>query len=117
MGHIHLHVSDLKQAQAFYCDGLGFDLIASLAGSALFVSAGGYHHHVGLNVWAGVGAPPPPDGSAGLRHYEIVLPGAGALADIVARLERSGIATQRLDDAVVVSDPSQNAIHLLARQS
>jgi len=69
IGHMHLHVADLRAAEAFYHGLLGFDIMLSFGGSALFLSAGGYHHHIGLNTWAGVGAPPAPPGSAGLRYF------------------------------------------------
>lgn len=110
MGHIHLHVADIPAAQAFYCDVLGFDLVQRYGPSALFVSAGGYHHHIGLNTWAGQGAPPAPGGSAGLRHYEVLLPNAGAMNATAQRLERAGIPFERTDSAVAVSDPSGNRI-------
>ena len=74
MGHVHLHVAQLPAAEAFYVDTLGFALMQRYGGQADFVSAGGYHHHLGLNVWAGVGAPPPSEDAARLLWYEIVLP-------------------------------------------
>ena len=74
LGHVHLQVSDLAAAEAFWAEALGFDVTVRGYPGALFVSAGGYHHHVGLNTWAGVGAPPPPDGARGLVRFEVVLP-------------------------------------------
>ncbi len=112
MGHIHLHVADIDAAKVFYCDVLGFDLVQRYGPSALFVSAGGYHHHIGLNTWAGQGAPPAPAGSAGLRHYEIVLPEADAVDAVAGRLARAGVAFEQTDSMVTVSDPSGNRIVL-----
>ncbi len=122
VGHIHLHVADLRQAEAFYCDVLGFDRVtyyplekgASRAPSALFVSAGGYHHHLGLNVWAGVGAPPPPPDSAGLRFYTICLPHEEALGRLVDQLKSSGIEFEHEAGVISLQDPSGNAIRLEA---
>ncbi|MCO5244369.1 MAG: VOC family protein [Anaerolineae bacterium] len=113
MGHIHLHVADIAAAQVFYCDVLGFDLVQRYGPSALFVSAGGYHHHIGLNTWAGVGAPPAPPGSAGLRAYEIRLPTGDALEAVARRLEGAGIAFERSVGGLAVSDPASNRIVLV----
>ena len=114
MGHVHLHVSDLAAAQQFYCDVLGFDLITRYGGAALFVSAGGYHHHIGLNTWAGVGAPPPPPDAVGLRYFDIVLPDAPALNDVLARVEEAGLATEPHEGGVLLHDPSRNGVLLRA---
>jgi catechol 2,3-dioxygenase len=111
IGHIHLQVGDIPQALAFYSDILGFDAVAQLP-DALFVSAGGYHHHVGLNTWHSRGAGPAPEGSAGLRFYTIDLPTEEARAAVVARLDAAAIAHEASGDAVVVRDPWQNTIHL-----
>ncbi len=113
MGHVHLHVASIPQAQTFYCDVLGFDLVQRYGPSALFVSAGGYHHHVGLNTWAGVGAPPAPAGSAGLRYFTIVVPDEAALAAVVERVQRAGIAIAPQDGGWLLHDPSGNGIHLV----
>ncbi|HML20707.1 MAG TPA: VOC family protein [Aggregatilinea sp.] len=112
MGHVHLHVSDLAAAHHFYCDVLGFDLIARYGGAALFVSAGRYHHHIGLNTWAGVGAPPPPPDAVGLRYFELVLPTPAALAEVLARVEDAHISTEPHADGILLCDPSQNGILL-----
>src|SRR5690606_18635925 len=90
MGHVHLHVADLAEAEGYYLDTLGFDLMQRFGGQASFVSAGGYHHHLGLNIWAGRGAPPPPPDAARLKWYEIVLPDAQSLDMALARLEAAG---------------------------
>lgn len=114
MGHIHLHIRDVAEAEAFYCDVLGFDRIMRYGPSAAFVSAGGYHHHIGLNTWAGHGAPPPPAGSVGLRHYQVLLPSQDALAAVQGRLEANGIRFAAENGIIALRDPSQNQIHLQA---
>ncbi len=112
IGHVHLHVADIVAAQHFYCDALGFDLMQRFGNQAAFVSAGGYHHHVGLNTWAGVGAPPPPPGSAGLRHYTIELPDAAALAAAETRMLDAGAIAETLADGRLWRDPSHNGLRL-----
>jgi catechol 2,3-dioxygenase len=112
IGHVHLHVRSLADAERFYVDVLGFDLMQRYGPSALFVSAGGYHHHIGLNTWAGVGAPPPPPGAIGLRHFVVKLPGAPALAAVSERLRAAGIAAESVDEGLLVHDPAGNAILL-----
>lgn len=112
MGHIHLHIRDVDEAEAFYCDVLGFDRIMRYGPSAAFVSAGRYHHHIGLNTWAGRGAPPSPAGAVGLRHYQILLPSAEALTAVQARLEAHGTHFEAEDGTIALHDPSQNKIHL-----
>jgi catechol 2,3-dioxygenase len=114
VGHVHLHVSRLDDAERFYVGLLGFDLMQRYGPGALFVSAGGYHHHVGLNTWAGVGAPPPPDGAIGLRHFVLRLPDAGALDAVVGRLHAARVPVDPSEDGVLVRDPSANAILLTA---
>ena len=113
MGHVHLHVADIELARMFYCDVLGFDLVQRYGASALFVSAGGYHHHIGLNTWAGQGAPPAPAGSAGLRNFQILLPDQDAVAEVAVRLEQAGISFARSDGEITLRDPSGNGIHLV----
>ncbi len=113
MGHVHLHVASISQAQTFYCDVLGFDLVQRYGPSALFVSAGGYHHHIGLNTWAGVGAPPAPAGSAGLRHFTVVVPDEASLSSLVARVQQAGIALAPQDGGWLLQDPSGNGIRLV----
>jgi catechol 2,3-dioxygenase len=112
MGHMHLHVANLRQAEEFYCGVLGFDVMVRYGPSALFVSAGGYHHHLGLNTWAGVGAPPPPEGSAGLRWFAVRLPNAEALDQIVARVHAADLATEPIDAGLLLRDPSGNGVVL-----
>jgi catechol 2,3-dioxygenase len=112
IGHVHLHVSRLEEAHRFYVDLLGFELMQRYGPSALFVSAGGYHHHIGLNTWAGVGAPPPPPGAIGLKFFDVVFPTDAARAAVVERLSAAGIATESIDGGVLVRDPAANAIRL-----
>src|SRR5207244_12152411 len=97
IGHVHLHVSRLADAEAFYVGALGFDLMQRYGPSALFVSAGGYHPHIGLNTWAGVGAPPPPSGAIGLRHFDVTLPGEAARADVEQRVRAAAIPIEKAD--------------------
>jgi catechol 2,3-dioxygenase len=112
IGHMHLHVADLKAAEAFYHGVLGFDMIVRYGPSALFVSAGGYHHHIGLNTWAGVGAPPAPAGSAGLRYFVVRLPNQAALDAVLARVRAAEIMIEDHADGALVRDASQNALVL-----
>ena len=112
IGHVHLHVSRLAEAERFYVDVLGFELMQRYGPSALFVSAGGYHHHFGLNTWAGVGAPPPPPGALGLHHVNVRMTNHGAAA-IVDRL-RAAVPFESTAEGVMVHDPAGNAILLTA---
>ena len=112
IGHIHLHVADLDAARRFYCDGLGLTLMQRYGDSALFVSAGGYHHHIGLNTWAGAGAPPPPEDAVGLRYFALRVPDTGALDALVAHCAEVGIATTDTPEGIRVADPSGNAVLL-----
>jgi catechol 2,3-dioxygenase len=114
LGHMHLQVGDITAAEHFYHDVLGFDVTAKLPG-ALFVSAGGYHHHVGLNTWQSRGAPPAPQGTAGLRYYVLELPDEAARASVLARLDAADVPhVQIAGGDVVVRDPWQNVIVLHA---
>jgi catechol 2,3-dioxygenase len=114
IGHVHLNVGDLTAAESFYSGALGFDVTVRGYPGALFVSAGGYHHHVGLNTWAGEGAPPPPAGSRGLRSYGIELPGPNQLAAEEDRLREAGFEPVRDGDRVRVTDPAGNEVVLSA---
>jgi catechol 2,3-dioxygenase len=114
IGHVHLNVGDLTAAEAFYSGALGFDVTVRGYPGALFVSAGGYHHHLGLNTWAGEGVPPPPPGARGLREFEIVLPSAEALAAEEDRLREAGFEPSREGQNVRAEDPSGNAVVLTA---
>lgn len=112
IGHIHLHVSTLPETELFYRDVLGMELMVRYGHNADFFSAGGYHHHIGANTWAGVGAPPPPKGAAGLRWYEISVPDETALTEVTGRLARAGISPTPHDRGMLVLDPAQNTILL-----
>src|SRR6186713_2299605 len=91
IGHVHLKVADLDRALGFYCGVLGFELMQKFGGSAAFISAGGYHHHIGLNTWESRGGSPPPAGTTGLYHVAILYPSRADLADALKRLVASGI--------------------------
>jgi catechol 2,3-dioxygenase len=110
IGHVHLHVAHLNDAERFYSEIMGFELRQRLGRSALFLAAGGYHHHVGLNTWAGVGAPPPPPGSVGLGHFEVKLPDPASLDQLVKRLRDAGVPVTTMLDEIEVVDPSGNAV-------
>jgi catechol 2,3-dioxygenase len=114
MGHVHLQVSDIPSSIEFYRDVLGLGLMAEYGSQAAFLSAGGYHHHVGANTWRSGGAPPPEPGSAALRRFEIVLPGADARDALVERISAGGLEVE--DDAAgpLARDPSGNAFVLLS---
>src|SRR5499425_1117360 len=91
IGHVHLKVADLDRALAFYCGVLGFELIQRYGNEAAFISAGGYHHHIGLNTWESRGGSPPPPGTTGLYHVAILYPDRARLADALRRLIKAGI--------------------------
>lgn len=112
IGHIHLHVSDISRDESFYRDALGFELITRYPPAASFLGAGGYHHHIGINVWAGVGAPPPPDDAVGLRWFSVDLPSQNARDAVVQRIEAAGYDTQPHEEGVLVRDPAANGIVL-----
>ncbi len=109
LGHMHLQVANVAAAEKFYVGVLGFDLMMGM-GSAGFVSAGGYHHHIAFNIWNSRGAPPPPPDAVGLRHFSIVLPDERELARVSDRVRRAGIALDETDQGLFVRDPSQNGI-------
>lgn len=113
MGHIHLRVADVKQTGDFYQNVLGFGLMAAMD-TALFLSAGGYHHHIGMNVWAGVGVPAPACDAARLVSYEILLPDDAALAEVLQRVEAVGVKAVQQDAGWWLCDPSHNGIVLRA---
>lgn len=115
IGHVHLHVGDLRVAETFYHGILGFDIMLRYGGSASFLSAGGYHHHIGLNTWAGVGAPAPPPDAVGLRQFAVVLPNSAELANVTERVQQAGIAGEQTEGGLLVYDPSQNGVLLTSR--
>lgn len=114
LGHMHLHVANLPQAESFYNGVLGFDLMARYGPMASFVSAGGYHHHIAFNTWAGVGVPPPPPGSVGLREFVVRLPNVEEMSRVIDRIQEAGLPIEETDEGVLVRDPSKNAIVLTA---
>jgi catechol 2,3-dioxygenase len=113
MGHIHLHVRNIQEAVDFYHGILGFDVMGiAKAFRMAFVSAGGYHHHIGLNTWQGEGASPPPADALGLRYFTVELPDQNALDEVVARVEKAGIPANQTEDGLLLFDPSQNGVVL-----
>jgi catechol 2,3-dioxygenase len=113
IGHVHLHVRDVDEAVDFYHGIIGFDVMgAAKTFQAAFVSAGGYHHHVGLNTWQGEGAPPPPADAVGLRHFAVELPNQDALDEVNARVEEAGIPANQTKEGLLMYDPSQNGVLL-----
>jgi catechol 2,3-dioxygenase len=112
MGHVHLDVADLAAGERFYAGLLGLDVTARAYPGALFLAAGGYHHHVGLNTWRAAGAPAPPRGALGLRAYELTLPDAAALERTLAQLRAGGVAVEQVDGALEARDPFDNAVRL-----
>jgi len=117
IGHVHLKVADLERALSFYCGVLGFELTQRYGQEAAFLSAGGYHHHLGLNTWESRGGSPPPPGTTGLYHVAILYPTRGELADALRRLRDAGVPLQGASDhgvseALYLSDPDGNGIEL-----
>lgn len=117
IGHVHLKVADLERAIAFYRDVLGFELTQRYGRQAAFLSAGGYHHHIGLNTWESSGDSPPPPHSTGLYHLAILYPTRGELADALRRLMKAGIPLDGASDhgvseALYLRDPDQNGVEL-----
>ena len=112
IGHVHLQVSFLEDTERFYREAIGLDLTQRYGDSAIFLSAGGYHHHLAANTWAGVGAPRPPAGAIGLRYFEIRLPERAAVADVARRVRSAGIDATVTEETVRVEEPSGNGIAL-----
>ena len=117
IGHVHLKVADLDRSLRFYCDVLGFSLMQKMGSQAAFVSAGGYHHHIGLNTWESLGGKPPPPGSTGLFHVAILYPTRRDLADALRRLRSAGIelegaADHGVSEALYLRDPDNNGVEL-----
>ncbi len=117
IGHVHLKVADLERAVDFYSGVLGFDVIQRIDDAAAFLSAGGYHHHIGLNTWESAGGSPPPPGTTGLYHVAIRYPDRGSLADALRRLVAAGIPLQGAADhgvseAIYLRDPDANGVEL-----
>jgi catechol 2,3-dioxygenase len=112
MGHVHLQVAEIPETLRFYRDLLGFDLMASYGSQAAFLSAGGYHHHLGANTWNSAGAAPPPEGSAALRRATIVLPDSETRDEVVRRVAEAGQEPEDTPEGPVVRDPSGNRLLL-----
>ncbi len=117
IGHVHLKVADLERALEFYCGVLGFELVQRMGRDAAFVSAGGYHHHIGLNTWESKGGKAPPPGTTGLYHVAILYPTRAALAEALRRLIESeypldGASDHGVSEALYLSDPDGNGIEL-----
>ena len=117
IGHVHLKVADIDRALAFYCGVLGFEVTQRYGDSAAFISAGGYHHHIGLNTWESKGGTPPAPGTTGLYHVAILYPTRTALADALRRLIKAGIQLDGASDhgvseALYLRDPDQNGLEL-----
>jgi catechol 2,3-dioxygenase len=117
IGHVHLKVADLDRALGFYCGVLGFELMQRYGAQAAFISAGGYHHHIGLNTWESAGGHPPAPGTTGLFHLAILYPTRAALADALRRLVQAGVQLDGASDhgvseALYLRDPDQNGVEL-----
>src|SRR5438132_52484 len=117
IGHVHLKVADLERALGFYRDVLGFELKVRMGQQAAFLSAGGYHHHIGLNTWESAGGSPPPPGATGLYHAAILYPTRAELADALRRLMAAnipldGASDHGVSEALYLRDPDQNGIEL-----
>jgi catechol 2,3-dioxygenase len=117
IGHVHLKVADLERAVAFYRDVIGFELTQRFGEEAAFLSAGGYHHHIGLNTWESKGGPPPPRGTTGLFHFAIRYPSRAALAKALRRVVEAGVPLSGASDhgvseAIYLNDPDGNGIEL-----
>jgi catechol 2,3-dioxygenase len=117
IGHVHLKVADLQRALDFYCGVLGFELTQRYGTQAAFVSAGGYHHHIGLNTWESRGGTPPPSGTTGLYHVALLYPTRAALADALRRLMQAGIrltgaSDHGVSEALYLDDPDGNGVEL-----
>lgn len=117
IGHVHLKVADLDRALGFYCGVLGFALTQRLGPGAAFVSAGGYHHHIGLNTWESLGGTPPPPGATGLYHVAILFPTRAELAGALLSVLRAGVpldgaADHGVSEALYLRDPDQNGVEL-----
>ncbi|MBM4760943.1 VOC family protein [Bacillus sp. B15-48] len=112
MGHIHLHVSELKKTEEFYCNGLQFDVVTRYGGQALFISTGKYHHHIGLNTWAGIGAPAPAENSVGMSAFTIVFPSETVRDEAIGRLRQMGVTISEDKNVFIAYDPSGNRMKL-----
>lgn len=117
IGHVHLKVADIDRALEFWCGVLGLELTSRLGSQAAFVSAGGYHHHIGLNTWESFGGSPPQRGATGLYHVALLYPDRASLADALRRVLAAGISLEGASDhgvseAIYLRDPDQNGVEL-----
>jgi catechol 2,3-dioxygenase len=117
IGHVHLKVADLRRSLDFYCGVLGFQLMQRFGPQAAFISAGGYHHHIGLNTWESLGGNPPAAGTTGLYHVAILYPDRATLAEALCRLQRAkipldGAADHGVSEALYLRDPDGNGVEL-----
>ncbi|WP_088343513.1 MULTISPECIES: VOC family protein [Rhodomicrobium] len=117
IGHVHLKVADIERALGFYVGVLGFTLTQTFGDRAAFLAAGGYHHHIALNTWESLGAPPPPPGTTGLYHLAVLYPTRAELGDALRRLDAAGIrldgaADHGVSEALYLRDPDQNGVEL-----
>ena len=117
IGHVHLKVSDLERSLGFYCGVLGFELMQRLGTEAAFISAGGYHHHIGLNTWESLGGSPPPPGSTGLFHVAILYSDRARLGDalrrlLAAKIPLEGASDHGVSEALYLRDPDENGVEL-----
>ena len=117
IGHVHLKVANIERALGFYCGVLGFELVARFGDEAAFISAGGYHHHIGLNTWESRGGSPPPPGTTGLYHLAILYPTRAELRDALQRLmdavvQLDGASDHGVSEALYLRDPDQNGVEL-----
>jgi len=117
IGHVHLKVANIERSLGFYCGVLGFELTQRYGSGAAFISAGGYHHHIGLNTWESLGGAPPPPGTTGLFHLAILYPSRATLANALRRLLNAGISLDGASDhgvseALYLRDPDQNGVEL-----
>jgi len=117
IGHVHLKVADLARSLDFFCGVLGFELTTTYGSQAAFISAGGYHHHIGLNTWESQGGGPPPPGTTGLFHLAVLYPDRASLGDALLRLERAGwpltgAADHGVSEAIYTEDPDGNGVEL-----
>jgi len=117
IGHVHLKVADLKRSIKFYTEILGFEVMTKWGDNAVFLSAGGYHHHIGLNTWESANGNPPPKGSTGLYHFAILVPNRKELARIFKRLKKykwpiEGVSDHGVSEAIYLKDPDDNGIEI-----
>jgi catechol 2,3-dioxygenase len=116
VGHVHLHVSDLESTRAFYHGLLGFDItLESDRFGMIFFSAGGYHHHIGANIWNGAGAPPPPANAAGLQYFTVLLPDQLELMEVSNRVQQAGLPVEPVENGFLLRDPAQNGVTLTTK--